>query len=87
MNGVAYLTIQQFCAYHECETIIVEEFLEHGIFRAQRQNDIIVIPEPEVPRLERALRLHLDLGVNAAGIDVIFNLLERLEGDRRVEDY
>lgn len=87
MNGVAYLTIQQFCAYHECDAVIVEEFLDHGIFEAQRRNDIVVIPEPEVPRLERALRLHLDLGVNAAGIDVILHLLDRLEGQRRVEDY
>jgi len=25
------------------------------------------------------MRLHLDLGVNAAGIDIILNLLDRLE--------
>lgn len=77
-----YITIQQFCTFHQCETVIVEEFLEHGIFEAREQEDIIVIPQPQVPRLERALRLHLDLGVNAAGIDIILNLLDRLEGER-----
>lgn len=77
-----YITIQQFCSFHQCETVIVEEFLEHGIFTAQHREEIIVIPEPEVPRLERALRLRQDLGVNIAGIDIILNLLDRLEGSK-----
>lgn len=77
-----YVTVQQFCSFHQCETVVVEEFLEHGIFRVQQQGEITVIPEPELPRLERALRLYFDLGVNAAGIDIILNLLDRLEGDR-----
>lgn len=81
-NGIAYVTIQQFCAFHQCETLIIEEFLDYGIFEAQRQQDIIVIPEPAVPRIERALRLYFDLGVNPAGIDIILNLLDRLEEDQ-----
>jgi hypothetical protein len=80
--SVSYITIQQFCTFHQCDTIVVEEFLEHGIFQVQRRGEITIIPEPELPRLERALRLYVDLGINAAGIDVILNLLERLEGDR-----
>ena len=88
MPGVAYVTVQQFCAFHQCETVIVEEILDYEIVTVQRRNDVTVIPEPEVPRLERALRLYHDLGVNAAGIDIILNLLDRLEGRRgRVEDF
>ena len=78
--ATTYLTIQQFCSFHQCETVIIEEFLEHDIIEAQYENDVCIIPPPQVPRLERALRLHLDLGVNAAGIDIILNLLDRLEG-------
>lgn len=80
--ATTYITIQQFCTFHQCETVIIEEFLEHGIFTAHQREEIITIPEPEVPRLERALRLYQDLGVNAAGIDIILNLLDRLEGNR-----
>ncbi|WP_020569675.1 chaperone modulator CbpM [Neolewinella persica] len=79
---ITYVTIQQFCTFHQCDTVIIEEFLEHGIVKVHLQNDLVVIPEPEVPRLERAYRLHADLGVNAAGIDIILNLLDRLEGER-----
>jgi hypothetical protein len=78
----AYITIQQFCTFHQCETIVVEEFLDHGIFQVQREGELFIIPEQELERLERAYRLHTDLGVNAAGIDIILNLLDRLEDDR-----
>ena len=85
--GVAYITVQQFCAFHQCETVVIEEFLDHGIFEGQGQHDIILIPETQVPRIERALRLRNDLGVNAPGIDIILRLLDRIEGRRgAVED-
>jgi hypothetical protein len=87
MAAVQYITIQQFCDFHGCETVIVEEFLEFGIFEGSRgQEDVILIPSPALPRLERALRLHQELGVNAAGIDIIFNLLDRLEDRLPIED-
>ena len=84
--GVAYITVQQFCTFHQCETVIIEEFLDHGIFEVQQQQrDVILIPETQVPRIERALRLHNDLGVNAPGIDIILRLLDHIEGSRRGE--
>ena len=85
--GVAYITVQQFCTFHQCETVIIEEFLDHGIFEVQQQQrDVILIPETQVPRIERALRLRNDLGVNAPGIDIILRLLDHIEGRREVED-
>ena len=89
-SGVAYITIQQFCSFHQCETVVIEEFLDHGIFEVQRQTEVILIPETQVPRLERALRLRNQLGVNAAGIDIILRLVDRIEQARRggvIEDY
>lgn len=78
--ATTYITIQQFCSFHQCDAVIIEEFLEHGIIEAQYENDVHLIPQLQVSRLERAMRLHLDLGVNVAGIDIILNLLDRLEG-------
>lgn len=88
-SGVAYITVQQFCTFHGCETLIIEEFMDHGIIEVQRQRDVVLIPEAQVPRIERALRLRNELGVNAAGIDIILRLLEHIEGRRwrEVEDF
>jgi hypothetical protein len=52
----------------------------------QQDNEIILIPQDQVPRIERALRLREDLGVNAPGIDIILRLLDRISGHREVED-
>ncbi len=82
MSGVAYITIQQFCSFHRCETVVIEEFIDHGICEVSPNQEIILIPETQVPRIERALRLRNELGVNSAGIDIILRLLERIEGHR-----
>ncbi len=89
MSGVAYITIQQFCSFHRCDTVVIEEFIDHGIFDVQPDQEIILIPETLVPRIERALRLRNELGVNAAGIDIILRLLDRMDArrHRRVEDW
>ena len=88
-SGVAYITIQQFCTFHQCESLVIEEFIDHGIFEVQRRKEVILIPETQVPRIERALRLRTQLGVNSPGIDIILRLLDQLENSRRgaVEDY
>ena len=82
MSGVAYITIQQFCSFHHCDTVVIEEFIDHGICEVQPDQQIVLIPENQVPRIERALRLRNDLGVNSAGIDIILRLLDRIEGRR-----
>lgn len=88
-DRVTYVTLQQLCSFHGCDTVVIEEFIDHGIVNTAVNDDLPVIPEREVPRLERALRLYRDLGVNAAGIDIILNLLDRLNADDRgrVDEY
>ncbi|MGB3800792.1 MAG: chaperone modulator CbpM, partial [Lewinella sp.] len=78
-----------FCSFHQCETVVIQEFMDHGIFEVQQQKEVILIPETQVPRIERALRLRNQLGVNSAGIDIILRLIDRIEYDQRgaVEDW
>lgn len=88
-DRVAYVSLQQFCSFHGCEIVVIEEFIDHGIVEAILEDNHPAIPEWQVPRVERALRLYRELGVNPAGIDIILNLLDRLQGDlpNRVEEY
>ncbi|NJC25593.1 chaperone modulator CbpM [Neolewinella antarctica] len=80
--SLSHLTVAQFCDFHGCSTVIIEEFAEQGIFETHYENGLVLIPYSEISRLERALRIHLDLGVNAVGIDIILNLLEQLDARR-----
>ena len=85
--SVSYVTVQQFCAFHRVETVVIEEFIDHGILEIEAdQGAITVIPENQLPRLECALRLRNDLGINSPGIDVILRLLERIHGRGPVDE-
>lgn len=50
-----------------------------GLVRPQRRGNIRLFSDADIARLEQILRLRDDLGVNLAGIEVILNLLDRLE--------
>lgn len=50
-----------------------------GLVKPQRRNNKRLYSEYDVERLRQIRRLTQDMGVNLAGVEVILNLLERLE--------
>ncbi|HEX2949479.1 MAG TPA: chaperone modulator CbpM [Armatimonadota bacterium] len=50
-----------------------------GLIHPQRRGNIRLFSEADIDRLRQILRLKDDLGVNSAGIEVILNLLDRIE--------
>lgn len=50
-----------------------------GLVKPQRRNSKRLYSEYDVERLRQIRRLTQDMGVNLAGVEVILNLLERLE--------
>ena len=82
-----YITLQQFCTFHRVEPVLIHEFIDYGIIELPvEEREVTVIPESQIPRIERALRLHNELEVNSAGIHIILRLLDQLESRGPVED-
>jgi MerR family transcriptional regulator/heat shock protein HspR len=50
-----------------------------GLVHPQRRGNIRLFSLNDVERLRQVLRLKEDLGVNSAGIEVILNLLDRID--------
>lgn len=50
-----------------------------GLLILVRENEEVYVPEAEVTDLEKVLRLQKELDINLEGIDVIFNLLGKVE--------
>ena len=50
-----------------------------GLIEIQTVEKTRFIPEEKVADLEKMIRIHQDLEVNPEGIDVIFNLLQRVD--------
>lgn len=79
MNNKNLIQIKQFCLYHEIENNFITELHNYGLVK------IIVLEEDEylqpeqLPAVEKMIRLHYDLKINLEGIDVIANLLTKIE--------
>lgn len=79
MNSKNLIQIKQFCVYHEIENTFITELHNYGLVQ------IIVLEEDEylqpeqLPAVEKMIRLHYDLKINIEGIDVIANLLDKIE--------
>lgn len=50
-----------------------------GLLILVRENEEVYVLEAEVTDLEKVLRLQKELDINLEGIDVIFNLLGKVE--------
>ena len=50
-----------------------------GLISPQRRGHIRLFSNADIDRLRQVIRLRDDLGVNIAGIEVILNLLERID--------
>ena len=71
--------VETLCVHYEIETSFFESLEEIGLIILVRERDEIYVSEEKVAYLEKVLRLQKELNVNLEGIDVIFNLLEKVE--------
>jgi hypothetical protein len=68
-----------FCTYHEIEYSFISSLEEHGLLHLTLVNEKHFIPIDELQQLEKMIRLYQDLDINVAGIEVLVNVLQRME--------
>jgi len=73
------IAASDFCVYHHVEYTFINALQEAGLVEITIQNENIYIPESELQKLEKMIRLHNDLEINVPGIEAITHLLERFE--------
>jgi chaperone modulatory protein CbpM len=67
------------CTYHHVEYTFISSLEEAGLLEIKMVNNTAYIPESELQKLEKMIRLHHDLEINIAGIEAITHLLDRIE--------
>jgi chaperone modulatory protein CbpM len=67
------------CTYHEVEYTFISSLRDAGLVELRVVDQTTYIPETELQKLERMIRLHNELEINIAGIEAITHLLERVE--------
>lgn len=73
------ITADEFCANHHLEITFIHSLKDHGMIETVFVNQALCIHAEALPRLEQIVRLHRDLDINLEGIEVINDLLERIE--------
>jgi hypothetical protein len=76
--------VTEFCHYHRVEISFIRSLHEYGLLQVDTINDEEWrLPQDELEKVERLVRLHYDLHINLEGIDVIHQLLQRMDGMQR----
>lgn len=73
------IVLNEFCASHQVEMTFMQSLEEQGLIQTVIVEQSICIYANELPKLERIVRLHRELNINPEGIDVINELLKRME--------
>src|SRR6266705_1608324 len=73
------IVLDEFCTSHQLEISFIRVLEEHELIEIIIVNETQYVPQNELPKLEQIVRLHQELNINPEGIDVVNNLLQRIE--------
>jgi hypothetical protein len=70
---------RDFCIHHNLELSFIRTLEDHGMIETVTIEETLFVPNVQLERLEKIVRLHADLDINLEGIDTIIHLLQRIE--------
>jgi chaperone modulatory protein CbpM len=79
MTTATLISTHDFCTWHQVEYTFISSLHEAGLVEITIIDQAEYIPETQLQKLEKMVRLHHDLDINIAGIEAITHLLTRLE--------
>lgn len=78
MNIENFIPLQTICTHYQTEISFVNELGEIGLIEIHTIEQTHCIHQDQLRVIEKMIRLHHELDVNAEGIDVVFNLLQKV---------
>ena len=73
------IVLDEFCSNHEVEVSFMRSLEEYGLIETIVVNKTVCVRGNELSKLEQIVRLHQELNINPEGIDVINELLKRMD--------
>ena len=74
-----YITVTELCSFHEVEDVLIIELSDSGLFSLVDTGNGPCVAEADLQIVESMLRLHTDLGINAAGVETIMHMRHKME--------
>jgi len=79
MKKEKMVPLAEVCKYYKAELAFINSLKEYELIEISTINKKSFIHHEQLHQLEKLVRLHYDLNVNLEGIDVIDQLLQRIE--------
>jgi|GEM_PF-127943 len=77
MESIQLISVKEFCDSHGVEQTYLLTLQEFGFVQIKEGK---FIEEHTLSKIEKVMRLHREMEVNLEGIEVILDLLERMDG-------
>lgn len=74
------IPVRDFCIHHHIEITFVQLLAQQGLVETVAIEQAIYVEPEQLPRLEKFVRLHQELAIHPDDLDVVNDLLDRLEG-------
>jgi chaperone modulatory protein CbpM len=79
MNMENLIPIPVLCAHYEVELSFFTNLSDMGLLEIKTIENSNYIDSDAVYEIEKMVRMHQELHVNMEGIDVVFNLLQKID--------
>lgn len=79
MNTKHLISIHDLCSHYEIELSFINDLDNIGLIEIKTIEQTLFVHQDKINDLEKMIRLHHELDVNVEGIDVVFNLLQRMD--------
>ena len=79
MNLENLIPIPQLCSHYELDMYFFVNLSEIGLLQITTVETTSYIDLDSIQKIEKMIHLHQDLEVNIEGIDVVFNLLQKMD--------
>ncbi|GAB3687977.1 hypothetical protein GCM10027592_02260 [Spirosoma flavus] len=79
MQTTHLVSVREFCRHHHIEITFVENLADNGLIEITIVEQIHYVEPEQLTRLEKFVRLHQDLAIHIDDMDVVSDLLDRVE--------
>ncbi len=76
-NHIQY-SITTYSSQYDIKPSFIHDLYERGLIELQKEKEDFYIIEDQLAQLDHFTRLHCDFDINAAGIEVVEELLSRI---------
>ncbi len=79
MNKEIYIEVSKLCLHYNADITFFSNLNEYGLIEIVTIEQSQYILQDKIPEIEKMMRMHEELNVNIEGIDVILNLLQKID--------